>query len=274
MSTGGLSWRQRSAAAARPGGATRAPWALAVLALLLGVVGGVAVYAPARWLEPWVARSGHLQLIDSRGTLWSGSARLVLSAGSGSRERAVLPDRVQWRLALNGAGLRLHVHAVCCMHEAIQLDLAAPGGQPQITLAPHQSLWPAEPLAALGTPLNTLRPAGRLLLRTQALHWRWDGARVQMNGQASLELQDFASALSTLKPMGHYRIELRGGPQPSLSLQTLQGALQLKGQGQWQAGRLRFEGQASAQPEYEAALSNVLNIIGRRSGALSLISIS
>jgi general secretion pathway protein N len=265
-----LSRGQRKAAATRTG---RAPWTLALLALLLGAIVGVLIYAPARWLEPWVARSGHLQLIDSRGTVWSGSARLVLSAGAGSRDSAVLPERVQWRLGLQGAGLRLHLHATCCMQEAMQLVLSAPEGRPQLTLAAHQSLWPAEPLAALGTPLNTLRPSGRLLLRTQALQWRWQDQRLELGGRASLELQDFASALSTLKPMGHYRIEFQGGSQPTLSLQTVQGALQLQGRGQWQGGRLRFEGQASAQPDYEAALSNVLNIIGRRSGALSLISI-
>jgi general secretion pathway protein N len=253
-----LSRGQRKAAATRAG---RAPWTLALLALLLGAIVGVLIYAPARWLEPWVARSGHLQLIDSRGTVWSGSARLVLSAGAGSRDSAVLPERVQWRLGLQGAGLRLHLHATCCMQEAMQLVLSAPEGRPQLTLA------------ALGTPLNTLRPSGRLLLRTQALQWRWQDQRLELGGRASLELQDFASALSTLKPMGHYRIDFQGGPQPTLSLQTVQGALQLQGRGQWQGGRLRFEGQASAQPDYEAALSNVLNIIGRRSGALSLISI-
>jgi general secretion pathway protein N len=48
--------------------------------------------------------------------------------------------------------------------------------------------------------------------------------------------------------------------------------LQLSGQGEW-APRLRFRGQASATPEAEAALANLLNIIGRRQGAVSLISI-
>jgi general secretion pathway protein N len=37
--------------------------------------------------------------------------------------------------------------------------------------------------------------------------------------------------------------------------------------------RLRFTGEASAAPEREAQLSNLLNIIGRRSGARSLISL-
>jgi general secretion pathway protein N len=37
--------------------------------------------------------------------------------------------------------------------------------------------------------------------------------------------------------------------------------------------RLRFAGEASAAPEREGALSNLLNIIGRRNGARSLISL-
>ena len=41
----------------------------------------------------------------------------------------------------------------------------------------------------------------------------------------------------------------------------------------WVGGRLRFRGEASAAPEREAALVNLLNIIGRRSGARSLIAI-
>jgi hypothetical protein len=49
--------------------------------------------------------------------------------------------------------------------------------------------------------------------------------------------------------------------------------LQLSGSGEWAAGRLRFRGQASAAPGFEAVLGNLLNIIGRRQGAVSLISI-
>ena len=36
---------------------------------------------------------------------------------------------------------------------------------------------------------------------------------------------------------------------------------------------LRFAGEASATPEREGALSNLLNIIGRRNGARSLITL-
>ena len=43
--------------------------------------------------------------------------------------------------------------------------------------------------------------------------------------------------------------------------------------GQWVGQRLRFAGEASATPEREGALSNLLNIIGRRNGARSLITL-
>jgi len=49
--------------------------------------------------------------------------------------------------------------------------------------------------------------------------------------------------------------------------------LLLSGQGQWQGTRLQFRGEASAVPEHAAALSNLLNIIGRRQGARSLLSL-
>jgi general secretion pathway protein N len=77
--------------------------------------------------------------------------------------------------------------------------------------------------------------------------------------------------------MGSYRLRLQGSeagtPTPSLDLDTLQGPLRLSGQGQWLGQRLRFTGEALAEPDAEVALSNLLNIIGRRDGARSLLSL-
>jgi len=36
-------------------------------------------------------------------------------------------------------------------------------------------------------------------------------------------------------------------------------------------GKLQFNGEATCAPEHQAALANLLNIIGRRSGARSII---
>ena len=85
-----------------------------------------------------------------------------------------------------------------------------------------------------------------------------------------------ASRLSTLRPLGSYRVALNapaGSDSATVALQTLRGELQLQGDGQWVGGRLRFRGEASAAPGREAALANLLNIIGRRQGARSLLNI-
>jgi len=47
----------------------------------------------------------------------------------------------------------------------------------------------------------------------------------------------------------------------------------LSGQGQWVGARLRFTGEAIAQEGHEAAFDNLLNILGRRQGARSLLSL-
>jgi general secretion pathway protein N len=73
--------------------------------------------------------------------------------------------------------------------------------------------------------------------------------------------------------MGSYRITLQGGAEPSLQLTTLDGSLHLAGQGQWVAQRLRFNGVATAAPDKVEALSNLLNIVGRRDGARSIITV-
>ena len=90
---------------------------------------------------------------------------------------------------------------------------------------------------------------------------------------AAAPARNVASRLSTLRPMGSYRITLQGGTPATLRLDTLAGSLQLSGTGQWVGDRLRFRGEASAAPDREAALANLLNIIGRRSGPRSIISI-
>jgi general secretion pathway protein N len=98
-----------------------------------------------------------------------------------------------------------------------------------------------------------------------------------MTGQVDLLLMGVSSRLSTLDSLGTYRLSLQGGADPAsptlLNLSTVEGALQMNGMGQWSGGKLHFNGGANAAPGNEAALNNLLNIIGRRQGALSVISI-
>lgn len=262
----------------RPRAGAATPWGWAAAGVLLGLLASLLLFAPARWLAGGLqqASAGRLLLQDARGTLWTGSARLSLGGGSGSSAAAALPGRLAWQLrpTLASPGLALQLQADCCLAQAWRWHLSPRWNGLQMVFSDHQSHWPAQSLAGLGTPWNTLQLQGQLLLDTQALGLSWSSGRLQVAGRAQLDVQDLSSRLSTLRPMGSYRLTLSGGATPELLLATESGSLQLSGRGQWVGGRLRFVGEASSTPESQAALANLLNIIGRRNGARSIINLS
>jgi general secretion pathway protein N len=233
------------------------------------------LFAPARWLAAAVqsATDSHVLLVEPRGTVWNGSAQLIFSGGAGSTDAAALPGRVQWQLRPQWDGALAYLRADCCMPQPVALRAHWRPGGGMVRIADTQSQWPAALLSGLGTPWNTLQLDGDLHLSTQGLSVEWIQGRLNLSGQAQLVAQRVSSRLSTLKPMGSYRITLLGGPASSLRLETLEGSLQLSGGGQWVGSRLRFEGVARALPEHEGALANLLNIIGRRDGSRSIITI-
>ena len=252
-----------------------APWAWAWSGLALGVLLALVLFAPARWLADGLGRAtaGRIVLDDPSGTVWTGSARLLLAGGSGSNDVAALPGRIDWRLRPAWGGADAELSADCCTNEPLPLRARLRWGGAELRIGDQRTHWPAAVLAGLGTPWNTLQIDGNLLLATQGLSVEWNEGRLAVAGRAELTASRLSSRLSTLKPMGSYRITLNGGSPSTLQLDTLEGALQLTGTGQWVGSRLRFSGTASAAPEREAALSNLLNIIGRRSGARSIITI-
>ncbi|MEO6855160.1 MAG: type II secretion system protein N [Rhodoferax sp.] len=251
------------------------PWRWAWAGGLLGLVVAVLLSAPARWLAAGVAQASQnrVQLADPRGTVWNGSAQLVLAGGEGSTDSTALPERLHWQIRPAWNGLRTALQADCCMAQPLLLHVLPHWGGAQLTLTDSQSHWPAPLLAGLGAPWNTLQPEGTLTLSTQALVMDWNAGRMVLAGQARLEAIDMASRLSTLKPMGSYRLTLTGGNPSTVQLETLSGSLQLTGSGQWVGARLRFEGMATAAPDRVDALSNLLNIIGRRNGANATIKV-
>ena len=252
---------------------------------VLGLVTAVVAWAPAAWLASAVSSATHQRLVlaDARGTLWNGSARLILSPGPGSRDASELPQRLGWTMRPGwidgGPGLRLTLDQSCCIKPAA--PLTASFGLDRLTVrlpdaTPEQPWirWPAGWLSGLGTPWNTLAPDGVIAISAQGFVFEWRGAAVNVSGVAQVELRDFSSRLAQVAPLGSYRMGLVGGGQtPQLILTTIQGPLQLSGQGSLGAKRAQFRGEATAAPGSEAALANLLNIIGRREGARSIISV-
>ena len=251
------------------------PWAWALGGGMVGAALALTLFAPARWLaRPLEAASGGQVLLqDVRGTVWNGSGQLRLSGGPGSSDTSILPGRAQWQVQPGLGRLQLRLLADCCMAAPWTVELQPHWGGLQLRMDDLQSQWPAQLLAGLGTPWNTLRAEGLLALSSQAMTAQWSFGRLTLQGQMQVDAKDMASRLSTLRPMGSYRFVVQGGEVPRLSLSTTQGPLQLSGSGQWTDGRLRFEGAATAAPEYQDALTNLLNIIGRRDGARSIIKV-
>jgi len=251
------------------------PWPWAASGAALGVLVTLIAFAPARWLAAWVDRAsgGQLLLAEARGTVWTGSAQLVLAGGAGSTDAAALPGRVSWELGPRWDGVAARLRAECCTPQPVDLRARWRLAGLQVEVGDGASHWPAQVVAGLGTPWNTLQLDGEVQLVTQGLSVEWVAGRTAVAGRAELVALRVGSRLSTLRPMGSYRITLQGGTQATLRLETIEGSLQLSGSGQWVGRRLHFRGEASAAPDREAALGNLLNIIGRRSGARSLISI-
>ncbi len=267
-----LSWDKSRSAARR--------WAIG--GLLVGALVALVAFAPAAWLARAVASATgqRLLLADARGTVWAGSAVLVLTGGPESRDASTLPGRLDWTVGLNGWALELRARQDCCLNGAVALRLRPGLGRMTVTLMPSQGWtgqWPSAWLGGLGTPWNTLQLGGALRLVSPGLTLESVQGRWRVQGRADVEFVGVSSRLATLDTLGSYVLTLSGDPGQGgiaqLRLATQEGALQLSGDGTWGPAGVRFRGEARAGAADEAALTNLLNIIGRRDGARSVISI-
>ena len=284
-------------------------WALT--GALLGALVAAVVFAPARWVA-WAllqASQGRVVLGHAQGTVWSGQARVTLTGGPGSRDALTLPGQLSWKLdgsgGWDGLAARLSLRHPDLMPAPLVLRLQPGLGPWSLSLAEGTApgnpegpsgaksgaasgatsgatsgaavLWPAAWLTALGTPWNTLQPSGLLRLSSPGFTLQMAPGGLRLQGSLVLEATDIASRLSTLPRLGSYRVVVAGtgagNEAATLQLNTLDGALLLSGSGQWTGARLRLRGEARAAPGQEAALQNLLNLIGTRDGARSILSI-
>jgi general secretion pathway protein N len=238
------------------------PWLLTVL---LTVALTLAVCFPASWLGALVEQrtGGRLTLGDAQGTLWRGSAFIGGAAGDNGPVTPLLPGRFSWKvspLALLGM-----VEMQLDNPEALAQPVSFRGGWSQWQLSPSALLLPAEGLAGLGAPLNTLAPSGSMRLSWTSLELALANRQLSVNGRTTLEMRDMASRLSSLRPLGSYALVLDWhGQQAQLTLSSVQGPLLLSGKGSLNHGRLQFSGQAEAAQGYEDTLANLLTLLGQR----------
>ena len=258
-------------------------WAIA--GGLFGILVGLILFAPAAWLAKAVASATNQRLVlaDARGTIWSGSAVPILTGGADSRDASYLPGRLEWTLMPRFYGVELAARQDCCINGTLRLQIRPGLGRIKATYAPPPGAggtlgqWPSAWLGGLGTPWNTLQLGGTARMASPGFSIEQVEGRWRLDGKLDLQLEAVSSRLTTLETLGSYRVTLTGGSSDNsatmLSLTTTDGPLQLIGNGTWGPAGVKFRGEARSAAVDEAALSNLLNIIGRRDGARSIISI-
>lgn len=272
----------------------RAPWRWAVAGAVLGALVTLVLQFPARWVAGGLhaATGGAVSLADVRGTVWDGSGVLVIAGGAGSLDAVSLPGRLAWRLrpgrlpggaagATSSPGLVATLTQDCCLRQPLRAS-ATHGGE-GVTVRLDALDWhaPAQLLSGLGAPWNTLGFDGLLRLSGSDLQLRrspWGG--LALHGRLVLAADGLSSRISHVRPLGSYRLELDGGAAPGgdgggtqLTLATLDGPLQLSGEGAITPGGLRLRALARAEPAYAQDLANVLGLIGNRDGPVTLRTI-
>ncbi len=223
------------------------------------------VLLPGGWLSWGVARlsDNRVLLDDGQGTIWHGSGHLFVRDVKGAAQDL---GRAEWRfdmlqlLLLRG-----------------QVRLRTSGPQSDIFVTLRVTPWglslndtrlsaSAGLASAFYAPASLFAPQGLLRLRTNRLVFGRSG----LQGNAEIYWDKAGSALSSVQPLGSYRLDLSGnGKEATLQLATVDGALDLSGQGRWQLigdGQLQLTGTAQAKQQL-AELQPLLRLMGRDLGA-------
>jgi general secretion pathway protein N len=236
-----------------------------LLAGTIAIATTVLVFLPAAWMAAILERqtAGRITLGDAQGTLWKGSAFIGGAPGGSDPVTPLLPGRFVW--TLSPAVLVGIVDVAVDNPAALAQPILITGNWSAWQISPSQILLPAERLAGLGAPLNTIQLSGQMRLSWNALQLVRQGNNVDLTGSMALQMNDMASRLSPIKPLGAYELTMDWrGQQASLVLKSVKGPMLLSGTGMLSNGRMQFSGTAQAESGQEERLANLLNLLGQR----------
>ena len=236
-----------------------------LLAGIASIAFTVLIFFPATWMASMVEKqtAGRLTLGDAHGTLWRGSAFIGGAASGSDPLTPLLPGRFSWHLS--PMVLLGDVDAELENDAALSQPVTVTGNWHQWKVSPGAILLPAERLAALGAPLNTIQPSGQMRLSWELLQLTLQNKQLWMAGGMKLAMNDIGSRLSPVKPLGSYELSFDWREaRASVTLKTVKGPMLLNGSGMFANGRLQFSGTAEAEAGQEQRLANFLNLLGQR----------
>jgi general secretion pathway protein N len=183
----------------------------------------------------------------------------MLAAGTDGAGATLLPGRIEWTTAflpLFTGRVHMTIRQTDAMPDAVTVDATTRGA----TVTAGQIAVPATLLAGLGAPFNTLDFDGSVRLS-------WTEFRLlnrNTYGQVVVTLDDMASRVSRVKPLGSYRVALQAqGASATIDLSTSKGPLMLTGNGAISQESTSFQGTATAAPDQRENLAGLLNLLGR-----------
>ncbi len=255
----------------------------AFLALLVALVTMLS-FAPAS-VADWglkLATQGRVRLADASGSVWQGQGRVVLVdiAAEAERERqgktemlplpgVLIPGNIRWQIQVLPLFIgRLQVHA---RHESMNQPLEISGTFQSPRFSGGSIRLPDVNLSRLGSPWSTVQPTASL-----AVSWQpFEIVNGQAKGQATIELRDVASALTPVRPLGAYRLDIDGRQNDvTLKMTSLEGPLRLTGDGLFNPRQgVRFTAWAEVDESERLKLQPLVSLLGRRDGSRTMIKI-
>ena len=236
----------------------RSAWiGLIVLALLLyGAF--LIVFAPATYFVKTVNSlgAGTLALQQPTGTFWNGGADATISRGTA----APIVGQLHWtihpsRLFVGVVGVDLRFDGA-----EVQMQTALDFGLRHHTLKNTTVVAPTSIAGLFYPPADFMELSGQFRLAIPAV----EISKTGVSGSAELLWNNAASRLLPLQPAGDYKLQINAQEtRADLRLSTLQGMLQVNGQGEWRFigdGALRVQGNiatTSPQPTLDPLLNTI-----------------
>lgn len=217
------------------------------------------VTAPASLLDKFLqyATHGRLALANTSGTVWNGAATPALRTQEG---HFIVLQALHWIIdPISPFTGKLKIQLRWDDMPAIPV-MDAVISPKQIALHHARIPLPAQVLSEAVPALKPVQFRGQLQIQSDYLAFSAHGTE----GSVSVDWQQAGSALSSISPLGNYRLALNGaGDRININLTTVSGIMLLEGQGNWLAGRgLEFHGKAQASAEGRDSLTELLQHLG------------
>ena len=220
------------------------------------------VTAPATLLARTVEAGSNekFALANASGTVWHGSATPAIRQRTGN---LVALEKLHWDIDWLPLFTGKIITRLRWENVEQALPMVATISFNQIEL--RNAILPLQ-AALLGELTPMLQPvqlSGKMQIKSDLFTFSKSG----INGNAIADWTNAGSVLSTVNPLGSYRINLAGaGERLDVTLITTSGALLLEGSGSFTRNQgLKFQATARATAESKGSLDELLNNLGPES---------